>query len=144
MLTNKQKLIIKFSILLLAVVAILFFVMYGLSSPIKKKPRPATYDVPASVLEKTVIQPEFVTSDMNDSTDAVVTKEAVSYWYVYYTFNSEYEGYKVVEISKPYFDLSEAITKIRPNYIEKDFVGIQFFKRVPFETYESYKNMKEN
>ncbi len=114
--------------------------------------RPKTKELekilPASVLEKTVVQYVYIPPDINDSADAVITvnKDTVSYWYVYYEADVkssatpwEFTGYKVIKLKTPYFDVAKSIFDIYPKYETKDFIGIRFFKRVPYETYKSYK-----
>lgn len=98
--------------------------------------------LPASVLERTSVQ--YVYSPPDENEDIVVTKDTVSFWYVYYTAriddgDNRYDGYKVIKINTSYFEITKAIFQIVPNYKEKDYVGVQFFKRVPYETYKSYK-----
>lgn len=90
----------------------------------------------------------YVSDNMNDESSAIVNpNETVSYWYVSYTARikkpeSEYVGYKVISIPHPYFDVKSAIFEITPKYTEEDYVGISFFKRVPFETYKAYIELK--
>lgn len=110
----------------------------------KTKPQPIKSSIPASVLENRVVEKEYITPDMNDSADAVVSKVSVSYWYVYYNIHikssdAQYKGYEVVELTTPYFTIEETITILLPKYKDEDFVGIEFFKRVPYETYKSFK-----
>lgn len=90
----------------------------------------------------------YLTDNINDESSAVITETSttVSYWYIYYnahikSSDARYTGYEIVELSTPYFDIHSAIIKVIPTYKnDEDFVGIEYFKRVPFETYKSYKD----
>jgi hypothetical protein len=87
----------------------------------------------------------YTTDNINDENSAKVTEpsNAVSYWYVYFEAKvaspeNEWEGFKIIELPTPYFDVDVANNTILPSGKENDFVGIHFFKRVPFETYNAY------
>ncbi len=91
-------------------------------------------------------QDVYVSDNMNDESSSIVTEPSttVSYWYVSFSAHikssdASYNGYRVVVIQHPYFDINDAIHAIVPAYVEDDYVGITFFKRVPFETYKSFK-----
>lgn len=140
---NKTKSFLTIGFFVLCLAVAMFNVMDTEKEKAKKK-ADLSRNIPASVLEKEVIQPEFVTPDMNDSADAVTVKDTVSYWYVYYMANikesgNEYEGYKIIELPNAYFSISDAIVRIVPSYKHEDYIGVKFFKRVPYETYKSYK-----
>lgn len=86
----------------------------------------------------------YVTDNMNDENSAIVDSvTAASFWYVYYNAHivktdSRYAGYMVIQLSTPYYDVNEAMHKILPTIAIDDFVGVEFFKRVPLESYQSY------
>jgi len=88
-----------------------------------------TSDVPIESYSETI--PEADTSYAEES-------NGVSYWYVYFNVNDEYEGYKVIKLDCNYFDISKAIERIKPDAKDGDFVGISFFSEVSEPTYQSY------
>ena len=91
------------------------------------------------VKETVVIKKVYINEE--DYSGYTSDEVGVSYWYVYYQMNNDHHGYKILELDVPYFDLHKAILGIKPNATEKDFVGISFFNRVSFETWQSYKGM---
>lgn len=87
----------------------------------------------------------YVTDNMNDENSAMVTEPSttVSYWYIYYDVHivkgdSRYQGWKVISLPTPYFDTYKAVRILVPTFVDEDYVGIQFFKRVPIETYTAF------
>ena len=87
----------------------------------------------------------YVTDNLNDENSSIVTEPstAVSFWYVYFhasvkSGESIFDGYKVIQISHPYFDVNEARLKLVSTATDADYVGVTFFKRVPLETYNAY------
>lgn len=143
--TTPSQRVINGSLVILAVV--LLFFLFFFPFLIEEKPKELEKKLPASVLEKTEIQYVYVTPDITDSVDATITvnKDTVSYWYVYFTVHiksgdNSYNGYKVIKIAKPYYDIPLAINAIVPNSKDEDYIGVEFFKRVPYETYKSYKD----
>ena len=67
-----------------------------------------------------------------------------TYWYVTYDTHIanndvRYNGYTVIVLETPYFDIEQAIKQIVPKYTTADYVGINFFQLVPVETYKAFK-----
>jgi len=66
-----------------------------------------------------------------------------SYWYVQYycknkTDGKEWNGYDIYELSTPYFDLKNIRKQIWSDCGDNDYIQINTFQRVPFETYKAY------
>lgn len=102
-------------------------------------------EVPSEEEEITSSKDVFVTDNINDENSAIISEPSntVSFWYVYYnvhikTNDVTYNGYSIIRCTHPYFDVEEAVLSILPNYTKNDFVGIQFFKRVPLESYNAF------
>lgn len=107
-------------------------------------------------VERTVIKKVYVPEESFDEYDPYngeITETSASYWYVYYEYEDgtdNYQGYKVVEIDVPYYDVNKVILAIRPDLNNKDFykedngiwLGVKFFNRVSFETYRNYQEDK--
>ena len=98
------------------------------------------------IVEEEPVKDVYITDNINDENSSILTESnnTVSYWYVYYNVHRAkpenfWTGYDVVELSTPYFDISSAIIIIFPQYTDEDFVGIEYFKRVPIETYKLHK-----
>lgn len=108
----------------------------------KKVPEtPVVVETPEGEFE--VNKDVYVTDNINDENSGIVTEPntTISFWYIFYEVKSgdnQYEGYKIVQLPYPYFDLNKVQLAILPTADEKDYVGIKFFKRVPLETYKSY------
>ena len=107
--------------------------------------------------ERTVIKKVYVPEESFDEYDPYngeITETSSSYWYVYYEYKDKevnYDGYRVVEIDVPYYDVNKIILAIKPELNNEDFwrednpiyLGVKFFHRVSFETYMKYKQDKE-
>lgn len=85
---------------------------------------------------------ELVDSLPSNETDTLVgdsikpkIKSGNSYWYVYYK-QSTSEGFDVIRLKTPYWDIDAAAKEIEPN--GNDWVAFMFFKEVPMETYRTY------
>lgn len=65
--------------------------------------------------------------------------DAVSYWYMRYE-TRKVRGWTVMKVNGPYFDMLEVITTLREelNYHGDKYIELNFFQRVPYETYKSY------
>jgi len=110
-----------------------------------EKPKPTAKETSTEVELDPLIKEVYITDSINDENLATVTEPLTkaSYWFVKYELSVkstqvEMRGWMVVELSTPYFDTHEAVIKIYPQYKEEDYVGLDFFKRVPYETYQSY------
>ena len=91
----------------------------------------------------------YVTDNINDENVSKVTESSntVSYWYISYHASLKkddnmFDGYKVVSIDVPYYDVYKIRKAAVPYVKDEDYVGINFFKRVPFETYKAYLDEK--
>ena len=90
---------------------------------------------------RTVIKNVYINEDNFDEYDPFngsIEETKSSYWYVYYNYNNEELGYKIVEIDVPYFHLPKIHKAIKGDKNGK-FLGIEFFKRVSFEAYKANK-----
>lgn len=96
---------------------------------------------------RTVIRNVYVSEDnfdMYDPYNGSLTQDTASYWYVYYTFNHDHSGFKVVKIDVPYFDVLRVQKAIKPTVADNDYLGIEFFERVTFECYMNFIRDRQN
>lgn len=96
---------------------------------------------------KTVIKKVYVTEEDFDEYDPYngdITTSQASYWYILYE-SRFVRGYNVIEIDVPYPDIIKMVNKVK-NGLKTDieYVQISFFKRVPFETYRTYREGEDN
>jgi len=132
-------------ITILVILSILLLCCIGCTDKKYNDVAPVVLETPEGEFE--VGKDIYVTDNMNDENSSTVTEPitTVSYWYVFYEVGgivNGYKGYKVIQLSTPYFDVCKAQLSILPTAGEKDYVGIEFFKRVPIETYKSYLERK--
>lgn len=93
------------------------------------------------VRHETVIQKVYIHEEKFDKYDPFnndYTTETSSYWYVQFD-TEKVRGYDVLEIDVPYPDIIKMIKKLKAELNYNGYVQISFFKRVPFESYKSYK-----
>lgn len=133
-------------------VLVFFLVVWGFTSFVsyvfipESKPTPIVIKTVETAVEVPMESGKdvYVTDNMNDENLATITDSSpVSYWYVDYSVHvaksdSRYEGWQVIQLTHPYYDTYEAVHAILPTYIKEDYVGVHFFKRVPFEVYKSF------
>ncbi len=134
---DKNKIfIITSSILILSL--IIFLTIIGSTA----KETPKVVKVDDDFIKKEVVEERGIEYPVNeyDGDKVIDSTNMESYWYIHFhvsTKVSQYDGYNVIKLSTSYFDIIKAIKVIVPNYTESDYVGIDFFKRVPYETYLS-------
>lgn len=109
-------------------------------------PKVEQFPIEIDSVTEPAIKEIYVTDSINDENSSVVTESlnAKSYWFVKYETEpaegSGLRGWTILELQTPYFDVVPVVHQILPTYKHEDFVDIIFFKRVPYQTYLSYKN----
>lgn len=136
---------------LFLLVPILVLVGCGEEEPVHLPKKSENVEVERTVIKKVYVPEE--SFDEYDPYNGEITETSASYWYVCYEYKDDkdnYEGYKVVEIDVPYYDVNKVILAIRPDLNNEDFykedngiwLGVRFFHRVSFETYKNYQEDK--
>jgi len=125
---------------------ILFFLtilLFSCDSPIFKKEPKAEVKIESDSLQDLGSQGIEPSNEVSTNLDS----NAPRYWYVSYysrrkSDNSEWRGYKVIEMNESYFDVYKAIKIIYPSWIDGDYVEIGFFKEVSEKTYVEFNNVE--
>jgi len=146
-----KKILALFSIILLLVILCFIITEYYNKNFVKTKPVPVVRvenvdeTVPDTIATTIAGKDVYVTDNINDENLGIVTEPltTVSYWYVTYNVHiadgdKRWEGWQVLELKAPYFDTYAVIYQLVPAFVKEDYVGIDFFKRVPLETYQAY------
>ena len=72
------------------------------------------------------------------------TIDGISYWYVAYDVHikkgsKRWDGYQLIRLNTPFFDILKVRMLVVPNAMEEDLVRILFFLEIPKESYKKYR-----
>ena len=95
------------------------------------------------VIEKTVVVRNVYVSE-DDFSGYADSEETTSYWYVNFFCKdktseepAQWDGYGIFTMPTKHFNVKEAKKQAWAEATDKDYIQIQFFKRVSFETYKA-------
>lgn len=122
------------TLLTLGAIGLVLTVMFLGFSDIGEEKKPQPPKVEEFPIE--IDEPNYCTTETNQE-DAV----GESYWFVKYEAPG-YRGYGVYKLNTEYFDTYAITLLIYPNFVKTDYVGIDFFQKVPKATYDASERNK--